>query len=89
MTSSIVKTLAAAFGVLVLAMHVQAAPLKIGVTPGALADSVNVAAQEARKQGLEVEVIEFSDWTTPNLALANKDLDANYFQHKAFLDNAV
>ena len=66
-----------------------AAPLKIGVTPGALADSVNVAAQDARKQGLEVEVIEFSDWTTPNLALANKDLDANYFQHKAFLDNAV
>lgn len=66
-----------------------AAPLKIGVTPGAYADSIQAAAVEARKEGLEVQVIEFSDWTTPNLALASKDLDANYFQHKAFLDNAV
>jgi len=36
-----------------------------------------------------VEVVEFSDWTAPNLALASRDLDANYFQHQAFLDNAV
>ncbi|GLK65028.1 MetQ/NlpA family ABC transporter substrate-binding protein [Paracoccus kondratievae] len=63
--------------------------VKIGVTPGALADSIEVAAREAREKGLEVEVVEFSDWTTPNLALANGDLDANYFQHQAFLDNAV
>lgn len=65
-----------------------AAPLKIGVTPGAYADSARAAAQEARQQGLEVQIVEFSDWTTPNLALASKDLDANYFQHKPFLDNA-
>ncbi|AOY96415.1 metal ABC transporter substrate-binding protein [Cupriavidus sp. USMAA2-4] len=67
----------------------QAGPLKIGVTPGALADSVEVAAAEARKQGLDVKVIEFTDWTTPNVALASGDLDLNYFQHQAFLDNAV
>jgi D-methionine transport system substrate-binding protein len=66
-----------------------AAPLKIGVTPGAYADSIQAAALEAKKEGLEVQVVEFSDWTTPNLALASKDLDANYFQHKAFLDNAI
>jgi D-methionine transport system substrate-binding protein len=65
------------------------AGVKIGVTPGALADSINVAAAEAKAQGLEVEVVEFSDWTTPNLALENGDLDANYFQHQAFLENAV
>ncbi|MGP9655468.1 MetQ/NlpA family ABC transporter substrate-binding protein [Halomonas sp. AOP35-4E-18] len=63
--------------------------LRIGVTPGALADSVIVAAEEAQQLGIDVEVVEFSDWTTPNLALANGDLDANYFQHQAFLDNAV
>ncbi|MDY7578460.1 MetQ/NlpA family ABC transporter substrate-binding protein [Herbaspirillum sp. RTI4] len=66
-----------------------AAPLKIGVTPGAYADSVHVAAAEAKKQGLDVQVVEFSDWTTPNVALESKDLDANYFQHKPFLDNAI
>ncbi|MFT3690907.1 MetQ/NlpA family ABC transporter substrate-binding protein [Paenirhodobacter sp.] len=62
--------------------------LNIGVTPGALADSVETAAREARAQGLNVTITEFSDWTTPNVALANGDLDANYFQHQAFLDNA-
>jgi D-methionine transport system substrate-binding protein len=78
-----------ALGLLLLAFSSHAAALKIGVTPGAYADSVRVAAQEAKKQGLEVEVVEFSDWTTPNVALANKDLDANYFQHQPFLDNVI
>lgn len=72
-----------------LAGAVEAKPLRIGVTPGSLADSVSVAAEEARKKGLEVDVVEFTDWTTPNLALSAGDLDINYFQHQAFLDNAV
>lgn len=66
----------------------HAAPLKIGVVPGAYADSVVVAAKEAKKQGLEVQVVEFTDWTTPNVALNAGDIDANYFQHQPFLDNA-
>ena len=66
-----------------------ATPLRIGVTPGALADSVEVAAKEARAQGLDVKVIEFTDWTTPNNALASGDIDVNYFQHQAFLENAI
>lgn len=74
---------------LCLTSQLHAAGLRIGVTPGAYADSVQVAAQEAKKQGLDVEVVEFSDWTTPNVALANKDLDANYYQHQPFLDNAI
>ena len=40
--------------------HAQS-PLKIGVTPGSLADSVAVAAKEAQAQGLDVKVIEFTD----------------------------
>ncbi|WP_375456349.1 MetQ/NlpA family ABC transporter substrate-binding protein [uncultured Methylobacterium sp.] len=65
------------------------AGVRVGVTPGALADSIQVAAAEAKAKGLDVQVVEFSDWTTPNVALANGDLDLNYFQHQAFLDNAV
>ena len=65
-----------------------AGPLKVGVTPGALADSAEIAAKEARAQGLDVKVVEFTEWTTPNTALASGDLDLNYFQHQAFLDNA-
>lgn len=78
-----------ALAALGLAGSLSAAPLKIGVTPGSLADSVEVAAQQAQQAGLQVQVIEFTDWTTPNTALASGDLDLNYFQHQAFLDNAV
>lgn len=63
--------------------------LKIGVTPGAYGDSVAAAAQVAKAQGLDVEVVEFSDWTTPNIALDAGDIDVNYFQHRPFLDNAI
>jgi D-methionine transport system substrate-binding protein len=67
---------------------VMAAPLKIGVS-AVTAQSLEVAAAEAKKQGLDVEVIEFSDWTAPNTALAAGDLDANYFQHLPFLAAAT
>ncbi len=67
----------------------SAQPLRIGVTPGAIADSIETAAQEARKQGLDVKVVEFTEWTGPNTALQAGDLDANYFQHLPFLENAV
>lgn len=66
----------------------QADALKIGVVPGAYGDAVAVAAEEAAAKGLEVEVIEFSDWTTPNVALAAGDIDLNFFQHRPFLENA-
>jgi len=63
--------------------------LRIGASAGVHADALHAAVADARKAGLDVKVIEFSDWTTPNEALANGDLDLNYFQHQAFLDNAI
>ena len=85
-----IRTLLAALaaGAFAFSAHAEN-PLRIGVTPGALADSVEVAARQARAQGLDVKVIEFTDWTTPNTALAAGDIDVNYFQHQAFLDNAI
>jgi len=63
--------------------------LRIGVVPGAYADTINAAAKEAKAKGINVEVVEFTDWTTPNIALDSGDLDINYFQHQPFLDNAI
>ena len=63
--------------------------LRIGVVPGAYADTIAVAAKAAKAQGINVEVIEFTDWTTPNVALDAGDLDINYFQHQPFLDNTI
>lgn len=77
------------FSSLILSAGAHADSLRIGVVPGAYADSINVAAQEARQQGLEIEVIEFTDWTTPNVAVNSGDIDLNYFQHQPFLNNAI
>ncbi|MTH78512.1 MetQ/NlpA family ABC transporter substrate-binding protein [Paracoccus aestuariivivens] len=71
-----------------LAGFAVADPLKIGVVPGAYGDAVEVAATEAKAKGLDVEVVEFSDWTTPNVALEAGDIDLNFFQHRPFLENA-
>lgn len=54
-----------------------------------LGDTLEVAAQEARKQGIDVRIVEMTDWTTPNVALSAGDLDLNYFQHSAFLENEI
>lgn len=62
-------------------------PLRIGTT-AAFASSLEAAVSEAAKQGLEVELIEFSDWNTPNVTLAHGDIDANFFQSPIFLENA-
>ncbi len=72
-----------------LSSTATAAPLKIGVVPGIFADSVVVAAQEAKQQGVDVQVIEFTDWATPNVALDAGDIDLNYYQNSNYLANAV
>ncbi|WP_425272941.1 MetQ/NlpA family ABC transporter substrate-binding protein [Phytopseudomonas punonensis] len=61
--------------------------LKLGTT-AAFAPPLEAAVAEAKKQGLEVELIEFTDWIAPNVSLANGDIDVNYFQHIPFLENA-
>ena len=63
--------------------------LRIGVLPGVYADAISAAAKDAKAQGIDVTVTEFTDWTTPNVAVDNGDLDINFFQHQPFLDNAI
>lgn len=62
--------------------------LVIGISPS-FAKPLQVAAKEAKQQGLKVKLIEFSDWNTPNITLNHGDIDANFFQHQPFLDNVI
>ncbi len=78
-----------AAAMLTLAAPAHADTLKIGVVPGVYADSIEALIPEAKAKGLDLEVVEFSDWTTPNIALEAGDIDVNYFQHQPFLDNAI
>ena len=61
--------------------------IKVGVINGAEQDVAEVAKKVAKeKYGLEVELVGFSGSLLPNDPTANKELDANVFQHRPFLE---
>lgn len=59
--------------------------VKIGVT-GVDSKVWEVVKKEAEKDGIKIEFVEFQDYTAPNNALAEGEIDLNAFQHFAFLD---
>lgn len=63
--------------------------ITVGVTPGFHADVMEQVKKEAAKQGILIKVIEFSDYVTPDVALSNKEIDMNSYQHKPYMDNMV
>lgn len=63
--------------------------LKVGASPVPHADILKAAQPMLAKEGVKLEIIEFTDYVQPNMALADKELDANFFQHKPYLDNFV
>ncbi|MGI6543101.1 MAG: MetQ/NlpA family ABC transporter substrate-binding protein [Limnochordia bacterium] len=60
--------------------------LKVGATPVPHAEILNFVKPTLAKQGITLQVVEFTDYVLPNLALADKDLDANFFQHIPYLE---
>ncbi|WP_374523135.1 MetQ/NlpA family ABC transporter substrate-binding protein [Hydrogenophaga sp.] len=84
--TTLALTLGAAFALPALA---QDKPLKIGVTAGPHAQIFEQVKKIAEKDGLKIQVIEFSDYVQPNAALAAGDLDANSYQHKPYLDQQI
>lgn len=63
--------------------------IKVGVTPGEHAEILEHMVPLAKAKGLDIDVIEFSDYVVPNTALADGDLNANSFQHVPFLENQI
>ncbi|MGJ7461125.1 MetQ/NlpA family ABC transporter substrate-binding protein [Halomonas sp. MA07-2] len=64
--------------------------IKVGTVAGPETDVMQVAAEIAlREYGLTVEIIEFTDYVTPNAALADGSLDANAYQHEPYLQAMV
>lgn len=59
--------------------------LKVGATAVPHAEILAEVKPVLAKDGIELEVIEFSDYVQPNLALNDKELDANFFQHEPYL----
>lgn len=67
----------------------QDKPIKVGVTAGPHAQILEQVKKVAEKDGLKIQIVEFSDYVQPNAALAAGDLDANSYQHKPYLDQQV
>lgn len=63
--------------------------LKIGVTPGPHAQILEQVKPIAAEKGLELEIVEFSDYVVPNEALDAGEIQANSFQNQPYLDNQV
>lgn len=79
------KTLLAATFILVGATAL-AGELKVGATPVPHAELLNLVKEDLKTEGVDLKVVEFTDYVTPNLALAEGELDANFFQHFPYLE---
>jgi len=64
-------------------------PLRIGTAAGPHTQLLEKVQEIAARDGLFLQIIPFTDYITPNLALAAKELDANSYQHLPFLEQMV
>ena len=60
--------------------------LKIGTTSYPGAEIMNLIKDDLKAKGIELEIVEMNDYVTPNLALADGDIDVNSFQHLPYLE---
>ncbi|MCC2651249.1 MAG: MetQ/NlpA family lipoprotein [Microvirga sp.] len=79
--------LAALFSLAALPALAQTQTLRIGVTPGPHAQILEAVKPIAAQKGLDIKIVEFSDYVVPNEALSSGELEANSFQHQPYLDN--
>jgi len=61
--------------------------LKVGATPVPHAEILQIIVPILDQQGISLEIVEFTDYVRPNLALDEGELDANFFQHVPYLDS--
>ncbi|MCW0111401.1 MetQ/NlpA family ABC transporter substrate-binding protein, partial [Burkholderia pseudomallei] len=72
--------------VCVAGAQAQTQKIKVGVTGGAHAQVMEEVKKVAAKHGLDIRIVELSDYVQPNAALAAGRLDANSHQHAPYLD---
>jgi D-methionine transport system substrate-binding protein len=66
---------------------VGAETIKVGVTAGPHAQILEAVKPIAAKKGLDIQIVEFTDYVVPNAALNAGDIQANSFQNQPYLDN--
>jgi len=61
--------------------------LIVGATPIPHAELLNLVKEDLKKEGIDLEVVEFNDYVQPNKVLQSKEVDANFFQHIPYMEN--
>lgn len=64
----------------------QQTTLTVGATAVPHAEILEFVQPILQAEGIQLNIVEFNDYTLPNLALGNGELDANYFQHIPYLE---
>lgn len=67
----------------------SAEEIKVGVSVGEHAEIMEQVAKVAKDKGLDIDIVEFTDYVVPNQALNDGDLQANSFQHQPYLDQQI
>lgn len=63
--------------------------LKVGASPSPHAKILEHIKPALEKEGVNLEIVEFTDYVLPNTQVDSKEIDANFFQHKPYLDNEI
>lgn len=63
------------------------ATIKVGASPVPHAEILKIAKQILAEKNITLDIVEYSDYVQPNLALQDGSLDANYFQHLPYLED--
>ena len=67
----------------------DAVTVKLGVVGSIYEDLWTPAKEKLADEGIDLEFVQFSDYVTPNNALANGEIDLNAFQHRIYLQNEI
>jgi len=79
--------LALAFGGSLAAEPTDTKQVRFGVAPGPYKELIEKGIKPGlEKKGYKVSFVEFQDYVQPDLALGNKETEANLFQHQLYLD---
>jgi D-methionine transport system substrate-binding protein len=60
--------------------------LKVAATPVPHAQMLEFVKPDLKEKGIDLIIITTDDYNMPNRALADKEIDANFFQHIPFMD---
>ncbi len=64
--------------------------IKVGTISGPETQLMETAKDIAfKKYGLDIDIVEFSDYNMPNTALNDGSIDANMFQHQPYLEQVI